>query len=100
MRVVWCRNLEDIVNIGRELGWIFHIEKNGRHYYYIYIPAEHEMMCLALESENRVPAKYTAIDDDGRIKLSDAPIMPACVKIVDVDEDETFEEILLKKKRK
>jgi hypothetical protein len=98
MRVIWCKNLEDIVNIGRGFGWIFHIEKESKHYYYIYAPIDHEVICLAIRSDEPVVARYTAIDDDGKIKFSNTPIMPVSVKIVDVDEDETFEEILKKRK--
>ncbi|MEM1689648.1 MAG: hypothetical protein QXU01_02690 [Candidatus Hadarchaeales archaeon] len=98
MRAVWCKNLEDLVNIARGFGWLFYFEKNGRHYYYVYVPLNHETICLVTEVKEPLDAKYTTIDDDGSIKLLKVPITPLCVKIVEVMEDKIFEEILKERK--
>ena len=94
MRVVWCRNLEDVISISRAHGWLFHYHSGGKHYYYIYAGVENELMCLAVAVNKPLEGKYVAIDDEGKIKQSDQPILPSCAKIVEIERDDSFEEIL------
>jgi hypothetical protein len=96
LKIIWCKDLEDIVNIARSQGWLFYIYLQDKHYYYIHTGAETEILCLAVEVKEPLKAKYVSIDDDGKIKTSDKPIMPACAKIVNVVEDPKFEELLKK----
>jgi hypothetical protein len=96
MRMVWCKNLDDVVNIARSHGWLFHYSKGGKHYYYIYAGVESELMCLAVRVEEPLKTKYVSIDDEGKLKTSDQPIMPSCAKVVDILRDETFEGFLSK----
>jgi len=91
---VWCGSLEDLVYIARGFGWLYHFKKNGRHYYYVYVPINQETACLIVETREPLNAKYTTIDDDGSIKLLNVPTTSLCVKIVEVERDENFEEIL------
>lgn len=94
MKIIWCRDLEDLVNIARSQGWLFHIDLGGKHYYYLHTGTEAELLCLAVEVGEPLKAKYVSIDDDGILKTSDKPILPACAKIVDVARDREFEELL------
>ncbi len=94
MRIIWCRELEDVVNISRSHGWLFYNTVGGKHYYYVYAGVENEIMCLAVKVKEPLAGKYVAIDDDGKIKVSEQPIMPSCARVVSVAEDKTFEEIL------
>jgi len=96
LRLIWCKDLEDIVNIARGQGWMFHFESGNRHYYYVYAGSEHELLCLSVSTKEPVNAKYVSIDDDGKLKLSQAPILPTCARIINVDKDEGFEEMLRK----
>lgn len=94
MRIIWCSDLEDVINLGRIHGFIFHIEKAGIHYYYVYTSGESEMLCIAVRTTNPITAKYVSVDDDGAIVTSDKLIMPSCAKVVNVLKDEHFEEAL------
>jgi hypothetical protein len=94
MKIIWCKDLDDVVNIARTQGWLFFIEAHGKHYYYVYAGTEAELLCLAVEAGEPLKAKYVSIDDDGNIKTSDKPIMPTCAKVVNVAKDEEFEELL------
>lgn len=96
MKIIWCKELEDIVNIAQAHGWLFHICLQDKHYYYVHIGTEAELICLAVEVKEPLKAKYVSIDEDGDIKTSNKPIMPACAKIVSVAEDPKFEELLRK----
>jgi hypothetical protein len=94
MKIIWCKDLEDVVNIARTQGWLFFVDAHGKHYYYVYASTEPELLCLAVEAGKPLKAKYVSIDDDGNIKTSDKPIMPTCAKVVNVAKDEGFEELL------
>jgi len=94
MKIIWCKDLDDVVNIARTQGWLFFIEAHGKHYYYVYAGTEAELLCLAVEAGEPLKAKYVSIDDDGNIKTSDKPIMPTHAKVVNVAKDEEFEELL------
>jgi len=94
MKIIWCKELEDVVNMARGQGWLFSIDLQGKHYYYVHAGVEAELLCLAVEAKELLKAKYVSIDDDGNIKTSDKPIMPTCAKVVNVAKDEEFEELL------
>jgi len=96
LRIIWCKDLEDIANIARGQGWMFHLESGSKHYYYVYAGSEHELLCLSVGTDEPVNAKYISIDDDGKLKLSQTPILPTCARIINVDKDEGFEEALRK----
>jgi hypothetical protein len=93
MRVVWCKDIEDVVNIARGHGWLFYNHLSGKHYYYVYAGVESELICLAVEVKEPLKAKYVSIDDEGRLRMSDQPILPACARIVKVAEDKSFEDL-------
>jgi len=97
MKVVWCRDIEDVVNIARGHGWVFHYSDGGDHFYYVYAGVESELMCLAVKAKEPLKAKYVSIDDEGKLKQSEQPIMPSCAKVVEILRDETFEELLKSK---
>ncbi|MDI6883598.1 MAG: hypothetical protein QMD00_00400 [Hadesarchaea archaeon] len=94
MKIVWCKELEDVVNIARSQGWLFYSNLGGKHYFYVYAGTEAELLCIAVEGKEPLKAKYVSIDDDGNLKTSDKPIMPACAKIMNVVKDEGFEGLL------
>ncbi|MFN4133262.1 MAG: hypothetical protein ACK4GQ_02705 [Candidatus Hadarchaeales archaeon] len=96
MKVIWCSDIEDVINMGRIHGFIFYLEKNRSHYYYVYGGVESEMICMAVKSQKPITAKYVSVDDDGNIVTSDKPIMPSCAKIVRILKDDYFEELLKK----
>ncbi|MEM2192300.1 MAG: hypothetical protein QW179_00660 [Candidatus Hadarchaeales archaeon] len=96
MKVIWCSDVEDVINMGRIHGFIFYIERNGAHYYYVYAGGESEMICMAVKSPKPINAKYVSVDDDGNIVASEKPIMPSCAKIVKIVKDDCFEELLKK----
>jgi hypothetical protein len=94
MKITWCRELEDVVNIARSQGWLFHYNLRGKHYYYVYAGTEAELMCIAVETNDPPKAKYVSINDEGKLVTSNAPIMPACARVITVIEDKGFEELL------
>lgn len=94
MKVTWCKELADLVNMARGQGWIFHLERRGRHYYYVYAGMQTELMCVVAEVKEPVKAKYVTINDEGKLVSSDSPIMPACARITEVLKDEAFEELI------
>lgn len=94
MKVIWCKELGDLVNIARGQGWLFHLRSLGRNFYYVYVGTEAELLCIAAETREPLKAKYVSIDDDGELKLSDKPIMPTCARITTVNKDESFEQFI------
>lgn len=96
MKVVWCGELEDVINIARTQGWLFYRNLKGKYYYYVYAGTEAELLCLAVEAKEPLKAKYVSIDDEGELKTSDKPILPLCAKVISVTKDEGFEELLEK----
>ncbi|MFH1821867.1 MAG: hypothetical protein ABH852_05465, partial [Methanobacteriota archaeon] len=82
------------MSIARNQGWLFYKNHQGKHYYYVYVGTEREMLCLCIEAKEKIGGKYVTIDDDGKIVASDKPIMPACSRIVGVAKDEEFEKLL------
>lgn len=94
MKIIWCKDLEDVVNMARSQGWLFYADIRGKHYYYVYTGTEAELLCLAVEVDQPLRAKYVSIDDDGGLKTSDRPIMPTCAKVISVARDEGFEKHL------
>lgn len=94
MKVMWCKDLEDVVNIARSQGWLFYLNLKDKHYYYIYTGTEAELLCIAVEANEQLKAKYVSIDDDGKLKTSDKPIMPACARVMNVVKDDGFKELL------
>lgn len=94
MKIIWCEDLEDIINLARAHGWMFHYRYRGKEYYYVYAGAENELLCMLVEAEEPLKGKYVSIDDDGKLLISDRPIMPACARVVGVLKDPAFEELL------
>lgn len=94
MKIVWCEDIEDVVNIARAQGWLFYRNLGGKHYFYVYAGIEAELLCIAVEAKGPLKAKYVSIDDEGNLKTSDKPIMPACARVMNVVEDKSFEELL------
>jgi hypothetical protein len=92
MRIIWCKNLEDVVSVAMGHGWLLHLQMDGRHYYYVYAGVESEIICIATRSDSPISARYVTIGDEGELKTSGKPIMPACARIVEVAEDRCFEE--------
>ncbi len=92
MKVTWCKNIEDLINIARMQGWLFHYNHKGKHYYYLYEGTRAEdNICVAIEVKVPIKEKYVSIDEDGKLSVSDKPIMPACARITEVAKDELFE---------
>ncbi|KUO42160.1 MAG: hypothetical protein AVW05_00310 [Hadesarchaea archaeon DG-33] len=94
MKILWCRDIEDVVNIARSQGWLFYLNLKGNHYYYVYTGTEAELLCIAVEAKEFLKAKYVSIDEEGKLVTSEKPIMPACAKITTVVKDEGFEKLL------
>jgi len=91
---LWCKDLEDVVNIARSQGWLFYLNLKGKHYYYIYTGTEAELLCIVVEVKEFLKAKYVSIDEEGKLMTSEKPIMPACAKITTVLKDEGLEKLL------
>lgn len=100
MRITWCKELEDVANIARTQGWIFYYNLARKHYYYVYVGTEAELLCIAVEVREPLEAKFISIDEEGKLKTSDKPIMPTCAKITAVVKDEGFRELLEKELEK
>jgi len=94
MKILWCKDLEDVVNIARSQGWLFYLNLKGKHYYYIYTGTEAELLCIVVEVKEFLKAKYVSIDEEGKLMTSEKPIMPACAKITTVLKDEGLEKLL------
>lgn len=94
MKVVWCKDIEDVVSIAYRQGWLFYRNLGGKHYYYVYAGAEPELLCIAVEAKEPLKAIYVSIDDEGKLKSSDKPIMPACARVTNVTKDAGFEELV------
>lgn len=94
MKVVWGKNLEDLVNVAQIQGCMFYLNRGGKHYYYVYMGGRAELMCFAVEAGRRLEGKYASIDGEGNLITSNKPIMPACAKLTEVLKDETFEALL------
>lgn len=94
MKIVWCKDLEDVVNVARTQGWLFYYNFQGKHYYYIYAGIEAELLCITVEAKDPLKAKYASIDDEGNLVTSEKPIMPTCAKVTRVAKDEGFEGLL------
>lgn len=94
MKIVWCKDLEDVVNVARTQGWLFYYNFQGKHYYYVYAGTEAELLCIAVEAKEPLKAKYVSIDDEGKLVTSEKPIMPACAKVTTVVKDGGFEGLL------
>ena len=52
MKIVWCKDLEDVVNVARTQGWLFYYNFQGKHYYYVYAGIEAELLCIAVETKD------------------------------------------------
>lgn len=94
MKIVWCKDLEDVVNVARTQGWLFYYNFQGKHYYYVYAGIEAELLCIAVEAKDPLKAKYASINDEGNLVTSEKPIMPICAKVARVAKDEGFEGLL------
>jgi len=94
MKIMWCKDLEDVVNIARTQGWLFYLNLQDKHYYYVYTGTEAELLCIAVEAKEFLKAKYVTINDEGKLVASEKPIMPACAKVTTVVKDEGFEKLL------
>lgn len=94
MKVTWCKDLADVINIARGQGWIFYYNYRKKHYYYVYAGTESELTCIAVEVKEPLKTKYISIDEDGRLTSSDKPIMPACARVTEVINDPSFENLL------
>jgi len=95
MKIVWCKDLGDVANVARTQGWLFYYNFQGKHYYYVYAGIEAELLCIAVEAEEPLKAKYVSIDDDGKLVTSEKPIMPACARVTTVAKDEGFERLFM-----
>jgi len=92
MKVIWCKDLESLINIARSQGWLFYYNYRGKHYYYLYAgPRAEDNICMAIEIKVPIKEKYVSIDEDGKLVTSDKPIMPACARIMEMAKDELFE---------
>ena len=92
VKVIWCKDLEDLINIARTQGWLFYYNYRGKHYYYLYAGTRAEdNICVAIGAQVPIKEKYVSIDEDGKLVASDKPIMPACARITEVAKDELFE---------
>jgi len=67
VKVTWCKDLVDLVNIARGQGWIFYYNYRGKHYYYVYAGTEAELTCISVEVKEPLKAKYVSIDEDGKL---------------------------------
>ena len=94
MRIVWCKDIESLANLARNLGVIFYYIYRGKHYFYVFTGTEAEIVYLAVETKGPLGGKYVSIDEDGKLITSDKPIMPACARVVEVEKDESFEGFL------
>jgi len=95
MKIVWCKDLKDLINIARIQGWLLYYNHMGKHYYYLYAGTRAEdNICVAIEAQAPIKEKYVSIDEDGKLVVSDKPIMPACARITEVAKDELFEGLL------
>ncbi len=94
MKILWCKDLEDVVNIARSQGWLFYLNLKGKHYYYVYTGTEAELLCIVSEIKELLKAKYVSIDEEGKLVTSEKPIMPACAKITTILKDEGLEKLL------
>jgi len=94
MRIVWCKDIESLVSVARNMGVIFYYICRGKHYFYVYTGTEAEIIYLAVEVKGPLRGKYTSIDEDGNLVTSDKPIMPTCARVVEVEKDESFEGLL------
>jgi hypothetical protein len=94
VKVTWCKDLADLVNIARGQGWIFYYNFRGKHFYYVYAGTEAELTCISVEAKEPMKAKYVGIDEDGELSHSDKPIMPACARITEVLRDSQFEDLI------
>ncbi len=94
MKIIWCKDLDDVINIARAHGWLFYYNYQGKNYYYVYAGTESELLCLVVGAEARLDGKYVTIDDDGKVVTSEKPLMPACARIISVAKDAGFEELL------
>lgn len=94
MKIMWCKDIEDVVNIARTQGWLFYLNLQDKHYYYVYTGTEAELLCIAVEAKEFLKAKYVTINDEGKLVASEKPIMPACAKVTTVVKDEGFEKLL------
>ena len=93
MKIVWCKDLGDVVNVARTQGWLFCYNFQGKHYYYVYAGIEAELLCIVVEAEEPLKAKYVSINDEGKLVTSEKPIMPACARVTTVAKDEGFERL-------
>ena len=93
MKIVWCKDLGDAVNVARTQGWLFYYNFQGKHYYYVYAGIEAELLCIAVEAEELLKAKYVSINDEGKLVTSEKPIMPTCARVTTVAKDEGFERL-------
>lgn len=94
MKIIWCKDLEDVLNIARIHGWLFHYDYRGKDYYYVYAGTEAELLCLVVEAVRKLDGKYVTIGDEGEVVTSEKPLMPTCAKIISVAKDCAFEELL------
>ncbi len=94
MRAIWCEDIDDLLAIARNQGWLFCLRQNNQHYYYVYVGTMQEILCLTIGVKEKLAGNYITIDDDGKIVTSDKPIMPACSRIIKVTKDEEFEKLL------
>ncbi len=94
MKIVWCKDSEDVINIARAHGWLFHYNYREKDYYYVYAGTEAELLCLVVEVKEQLRGKYVSVDDDGKVVTSEKPLMPTCARIISVAKDAGFEELL------
>jgi hypothetical protein len=94
VKVTWVKDLADLINIARGQGWIFYYNFRGKHFYYVYAGTEAELTCISVEVKEPLKARYTSIDEDGKLTISDRPIMPACARITEVIRDSQFEDLI------
>lgn len=96
MKGIWVKDIEDIVNLGRQIGFIMYFKLSKRtHVYYVRCSGEegHVHYIMVALSEP-LKGKFVALGDEGQVKISDTPIMPICAKITEVVFDLSLAEML------
>lgn len=96
MKGIWVKEIEDIVNLGRQIGFIMYFRLSKRtHVYYVRATGEEGHVHYILVALNEpLKGRFVALGDEGQVKVSDTPIMPICAKITEVVFDLSLAELL------
>lgn len=99
---VWVKEIEDIVNLARQIGFMmsYKVDENT-HIYYVRASGGGEQVHYILTARlHPIKGKFVSLDDEGNLKVSDKPILPFCAKITEVVYDCSLTEILKKWKER